>query len=78
MTTSELESLHTELLDLLKGYSFVTFEQVVDLGIFGTSQGVRRAVRDGHLTCIKISARRRVIPRQSLVDYLLKSISDGN
>lgn len=78
MTTSELESLHTELLDLLKGYSFVTFEQVVDLGIFGTSQGVRRAVRERQLKCIKVSARRSVIPRQSLVDYLLKGISNGN
>lgn len=54
---------------------FFTIEDLQNLGFFGTKYAARRALKNGQLSYIRISDRRRVIPRSVLLEYLRNNIS---
>jgi hypothetical protein len=55
---------------------FFTIKDLQNLGVFGTKYAARRALKNGQLSYIRISDRRRVVPRSVLLEYLRNNISN--
>jgi hypothetical protein len=54
---------------------FLTHAELMDLGIFGSSDAIRKALKAGKLTFVRTSSRRCVIAKSSVLDYVKKNIS---
>lgn len=75
MTSDLLDSLEEELNSKLGDLPFYTLRQLISIGFFGSTSAARVALREGRLTFFKISARRLVIPRLVLLEYLRNNMS---
>lgn len=64
------EQTNPELDKLLGSHAFFTPTHLKAMGIFGTIESVRIAMRKGRLPFIKISQRRKVVPRHLLVQFI--------
>jgi hypothetical protein len=69
-----MEGLVKELNEKIGDRAFFTLSELVSLGLFGTVQTARKALVDGELPFIRVSQRRCVIPRTSLLDYINKHL----
>lgn len=78
MTVLLINSLIEELNKQLGDRYFFTLQDLHSLGLFQTVYAARKALKDGKLTYIKISPRRRVIPRSVLMAYIRHNISQGD
>lgn len=76
MSVPLLDLLADEIIQKLGDRHFYTIRDLQILGIFGTAYSARKALRNGSLFYVKISPRRRVIPRAALLDYLRNNFSE--
>lgn len=74
MTTALLEEVE-EFIKKLGDEPFYTLRQLTSLGFFGTMASARKALKEGRITFITLSPRRRVIPRKAVLDYVQKNVS---
>lgn len=68
-----IEQLSNELGDR----QFFTIQDIHKLGCFGSKYAVHIALKSGKIPYIKISPRRRVIPRIALINYLKNNLSEN-
>ncbi len=54
----------------------VKIDQLVKIGLFGTAQSARQAVRSGRLPHIAISPRRRLITREHVIQFITENFRD--
>lgn len=73
--STQLINLLDELAKQLGDRPFFTVDDLHNLGVFGTKYAARMALKNGLLAYIRISERRRVIPRAALIDYLQNNLS---
>lgn len=59
-----------DLIEELGESQTVTIQQLVKIGLFGTPQSARQALRSGRLPHIKISPRRCLIAREHLIQFI--------
>lgn len=76
MTVPVINSLVDKFAQQLGDRHFYTIRDLQILGFFGSIHAARKALRNGKLIYVKISPRRRVIPRAALLDYLRNNLSD--
>lgn len=57
--------------------SFLTLPQLKELGVFGSLSAIRRVLREGKLTFVRVSPRRCLIPKSSILKYLHKHLSNS-
>ena len=65
-----------KFIDKLGEGDFVKKKTLVNIGLFGSLNGVDIAIRNGSIPSIKISPNRTLIFRESVIEYIKKSISD--
>jgi hypothetical protein len=70
MTTPLVSALVEELTKKLGDRPFFTAKQLAEFGLFGTVASVYVALNKGSLQFIRISPRRRIIPKIALIAYL--------
>ncbi|HEY4831642.1 MAG TPA: hypothetical protein VIH61_03680 [Waddliaceae bacterium] len=70
MSTQLIDGMIEEVNKKLGDRSFYTIPELVSLGLFGTVQAAREALKNGRISFIRVSERRCVIPRKCLVQYL--------
>lgn len=75
MPSQLIDELVQEVDKKLGNRSFYTLPQLVSLGLFGTVQTARKALKNGELPFVRPSPRRCVIPRQCLIQYLKSTIN---
>lgn len=68
--SSDINLLIQELTNRLGDHSFYTLKQLTSIGFFGSMSAARNALDEGLIPFLKVSKRRYVIPRQSLIAYL--------
>lgn len=73
MSTLHIDSLVEELTKRLGDLAFYSLGQLTSIGFFGSMPAARKALHDGRLTFYKVSPRRWVVSRQSLIQYLEKN-----
>lgn len=78
MTSRLMSSLEEELTSKLGDLPFYTLKQLISIGFFGSKAAARVALREGRLTFVKISARRLVIPRLVLLEYLRNNMTEAS
>lgn len=78
MSAHLMDSLVEELTNKLGDVPFYTLRQLTSIGFFGSMPAARKALQQGRLPFFKISPRRCVITRQSLIDYLEKNCVSNN
>lgn len=75
---SNNESLIAEFAKSLGDKPYFTGKQLIDLGLFGSATGISKALNNGVLPFIRVSKKRRVVPRSAVVQYfqnnLVKSV----
>lgn len=54
---------------------FFTVRDIKNLGIFGSLQAIVSALDDGRLHYIRVSPRRRIVPKQALIEYIHRNSS---
>ena len=74
MVTSHIGVLVEELNKSLGDLPFYTLRQLRSIGFFGSMAAARLALKQGHLNFVKVSQRRCVIPRASVIEYLQKNL----
>lgn len=78
-----MHSLSPQIFDLvadqltkqLGDRQFFTPRELTDIGIFGSLSNARDVLKEGNLRFIRISARRSVVPRAALLEYLRHNLS---
>lgn len=65
-----MDGLVKELNKKIGDRTFFTLPELVSIGLFGTLQTARHALKAGKIPFIRISERRCVIPRHCLIQYL--------
>lgn len=75
MTAMLIDQLIDQLTKQFGDRQFFTIDELHSVGFFGTKHAARASLRKGKLAFVKISPRRRVIPRQVLLDYLRTNLS---
>lgn len=70
-----METLVEELNIKLGDRPFYTLRELTSIGFFGSMPAARLALKQGRLTFVKISPRRFVIPRSSVLEYLRENLS---
>jgi hypothetical protein len=73
MATHLMDSLVKELTNKLGDHPFYTLRQLTSINFFGSMPAARKALQEGRLPFFKISPRRLVVTRQSLIEYLEKN-----
>lgn len=76
MSTSLINILIEELSTHLGDRHFYTIDDLYTFGFFGSKHSARMALKNGKLPYVKISPRRRVVPRSALLEYLRNNISE--
>ncbi len=76
MSKKIIDSLVKEIDDYLGYRTFYSLRDLTNIGYYGSMAAARRAMKEGHLSFVKVSQRRCVIPRKSLLDYLSKNLSE--
>lgn len=76
--TSLINLLTESLAKELGNRHFYTIQELQTFGFFGTAYAARKALKDGVLAYVKISPRRRVIPRAALLKYLESNLSEND
>lgn len=76
MSVLVLDLLIDELTKQLGDRQFYTIRDLKTIGVFGTAQSARKALKNGELAYVKISPRRCVIPRAALLEYLRNNLSE--
>jgi hypothetical protein len=71
-----MNGLVKELNEKIGDRAFFTLAELVSIGLFGTMQTARHALKLGELPFIRMSERRCVIPRAALLDYIRNNLSD--
>lgn len=71
-----MNGLVKELNEKIGDRAFFTLAELVSIGLFGTMQTARHALKEGELPFIRMSERRCVIPRAALLDYIRNNLSD--
>jgi len=71
-----LKTLLKEISEQLGDHQFFTASELAKIGFFGTTYAARKAIKEGKLPFIRISNRRKVIPRPALLEYLRNNISE--
>ncbi len=71
------DSLVDEINRKLGDQSFYTLRQLISIGIFGSMHSARQAIKQGRLSFIKISPRRCVIQRKTLLDFVSRHSQEG-
>jgi len=73
---------HDEIVKHFQGLigddAFISPSHLVKVGIFKSSSAVRDALRRGIFPFVKISTRRFLIPRESVLQHLESNIVEGN
>lgn len=75
MPTQHVDDVIDDINKKLDDVLFLTFSEVKALGVFGSSRAIRSAIRDGRITSVRVSPRRCVIPKSSIVSYIKLNIS---
>lgn len=70
MATSLMGSLVQDLNEKLGDRPFYTLRELTSIGFFGSMPAARQALREGRLPFFKISPRRCVVSRQTVIEYL--------
>lgn len=78
MTNQIINILITELNIRLGDRPFYTLRDLTSIGFFGSMPAARKALQEGRLPFFKISARRNVVSRQSLIEFLEKNCTQKN
>lgn len=73
---TQFNQLVEELNKKLGDQPFYTLRQLTSIGFFGTTSAARKALKSGKLAFVKISPRRCVVPRNTLLDYLRCNLSE--
>lgn len=76
MSAPIIKLLLVELYKELDDRNFFTIDDLITLGVFGSAASARMALKKGKLAFVKISPRRRVIPRAALLSYLQSNFSE--
>jgi hypothetical protein len=70
-----IDALVEELNKKLGDKQFYSLRELTSVGFFGSLPAARIALLKGQFPYIKISPRRRVIPRSSIIEFLRNSIT---
>lgn len=70
MTTSIIEKFESKL----GSEDFVSPAKLVNCGMYGSRAAVRNALDKGVFPFLKVSSHRVLIPRESVLEYLRKSL----
>lgn len=70
-----MDGLVKELNAKIGDRAFFTLSELVSIGLFGTVQTARHALKGGEIPFIRMSQRRCVIPRAALLDYIHNNLS---
>ena len=76
MSSRLMDGLVKELNHKIGDRAFFTLPELVSLGLFGTVQTARHALKEGELPFIRISERRCVIPRAALINYIRANLAN--
>lgn len=74
MPTLPINALVEELDRKLGDKPFYSLRELISIGFFGSMPAARMALLKGSLPYIKISPRRSVIPRSSIIEFLCNSM----
>ena len=77
MPTLHIDSLIEELNRKLGDKPFYSLRELISAGFFGSMPAARRALLKGCLPYVKISPRRSVIPRSSIIEFLRKNVTSA-
>lgn len=75
MTSTLIHTLIEEIDTKIGNTPFYTLPQLVEVNLFGSMLSARDALKNGKISFIRISSRRSVIPRASLLEYLKTNLS---
>jgi hypothetical protein len=70
-----MDGVVKELNEKIGDRAFFTLAELVSIGLFGTVQTARNALKDGEIPFIRMSERRCVIPRAALLEYLSNNLA---
>jgi hypothetical protein len=74
MTTQITEALLKAFEVQLGDSFFITVRQLVDYGFYGSLSSARQALLQGQLPIVRVSKRRILVPRPSLIEFLRQNI----
>lgn len=67
-------NLIQEFADQLDDKPYFTISELIKLGVFGSSSGANKALKNGLIPFIKVSEKRKVVPRKSVIDFFSKNL----
>jgi len=70
------KELKNKLELLLRGREIYTAAELVKMGLYGGKSSVWNLVLKGHLECLEVSERRRVITKESIIKHILNLNED--
>lgn len=78
MAVPLIDLLIAELTKELGDRRCFTIDDLHSLGFFGSKHAARMALNNGKIAYVKISPRRRVVPRAALLEYLKNNLSENH
>lgn len=75
--TSKTKFVLDELFKEFKDRHFFTIDDLYIFGLFGTKYAARQALDSGILPFIKVSKRRRIVPKIALLEYLRINLTNN-